>query len=375
MLRGLGLGLRLLVFSKGRLLAAAAGVAMAVAIMFVELGLLLGVLDSQALMAQLVRGDLIAVHEGRSHLHKWTEIDEIRLGQIGALPEVAAVVPVYQTTMGLRSPDDQLIRRIVVYAFPPEEAPLRIGDAEEIARLLKVSGTIMFDRRSRPVFGRITPGLEVELDGMRHRVAGLVDIGPDIVHDGSIVMGLATWRAREPHAHPLMGVIRLKPGVAPAAAKARIAAALPRDVTILTPEEARRREIEFTLRSAPIGVLFGVGMLAGLVIGVVTCYQVLFNEVVDRLKQYATLKAMGFSGLFLRRVILEQALLLAVVGFAIGLGIALVAYRYIADATSLSLAITPVAALGIFGATAGMCAVAALLAVRRVTAADPAALY
>ena len=50
---------------------------------------------------------------------------------------------------------------------------------------------------------------------------------------------------------------------------------------------------------------------ARLVIGAITCYQILFNEIVDRIKQYATLKAMGFSNAFLRRIILEQALLLS----------------------------------------------------------------
>ncbi|MGY9106125.1 MAG: hypothetical protein ACKVG0_06280, partial [Alphaproteobacteria bacterium] len=112
-------------------------------------------------------------------------------------------------------------------------------------------------------------------------------------------------------ARPIMGVIRLSQGANPDEVRANLAASLPDDVSVFTPDELHQREISFTLRSAPLGFLFGIGMFAGLVIGSITCYQILFNEIVDRLKQYATLKAMGFSNGFLRGLIVEQALLLA----------------------------------------------------------------
>jgi putative ABC transport system permease protein len=122
-------------------------------------------------------------------------------------------------------------------------------------------------------------------------------------------------------------------------------------------------------------VLFGIGMLAGLVIGAVTCYQILFNEIVDRLKQYATLKAMGFSNAYLRRAILEQAMLLSCGGFAIGLAAAATVYGYIAKETALAVQLSFTAAGVVFLLAAGMAVGAGLLAVRRVRVADPAELY
>jgi putative ABC transport system permease protein len=149
----LGLGIRLLAFGWTRLLVAFSAIAVAVVIMFVELGLLLSVLDSQALMADLVKGDLVVMSAARTNLHKWNDIDRIRLSQIAGLPDVERVVPIYQSTMGVLDPKDRVIRRIVVMAFPPSNVPFTIGDADEIARALQLPDTVLYDRLSRPIFG------------------------------------------------------------------------------------------------------------------------------------------------------------------------------------------------------------------------------
>ena len=375
MIGGFGLGIRLLAFGRTRLLIAFSAIAVAVVIMFVQLGLLLGILDSQAMIANLVKGDLVVMSRSRTNLHKWNDLDRIRLSQIASQPGVERVVPVYQSTMGILDPKDRVIRRIVIMAFPPSDVPLAIGDADEIGRALQLPDTVLYDRRSRPIFGAFDVGDDVELDGALYRVAGFVDIGPDIVNDGIMVMGDGTWLAGHPGAQPIMGAIRLTPGVAAERAKERILAALPDDISVFTPQEVRSREISFTLRSAPIGLLFGIGMLSGLVIGSVTCYQILFIEIMDRIKQYAMLKAMGFSDAFLRRIILEQSILLSCGGFALGFVAAWAVYAYVAKATFLAVRLSVFSTALILALATVMSVTAGLIALRRVAAADPAELY
>jgi putative ABC transport system permease protein len=372
---GLGLGTRLLAFSPLRLALASGGIAMAVTIMFVELGLLLSVLDSQARVAALTRGDLVVMHRARSNLQKWTEIPETRLAQIAAHPEVERVASVFGGVGVMRNPRDERARRAMVFGVPADDQPLAIGDPAEIARALRIPGAVLFDRKSRPIYGEVKPGDEVELDGMRFRVAGLVEIGPTIINDGAFVMSVGSWRRLYGESDPVMGAIRLKPGADPARVRAELQATLPPDALIMTPQEVHQREVDFTLRSAPIGILFGIGMLAGMVIGAITCYQVLFSEVSERLKQFATLKAMGFSGYFLRRVILEQALLLAAIGFGVGLAAGSAALTMLERETALAAGLSPSRIGFVLALTVLMCVLAGLLAVRRVEHADPAALY
>jgi len=369
------LGHRLLLHNKLRLLSMSLSVAVGVIIIFVEMGLLVGVLDSQALVATLASGDFLVMSKSRVDLHRWDKIQTIELAQIGAIPGVAKVMPVYEDHVGFMDPDDNRVRRIIVYAFSPDDMPLAIGDRAMIAAELRMSKSFLFDRLSRPIFGNIKPGMNIDIDKFPLEVAGTVEMGPDIVNDGNIFMSEGEWLARSPNAQPIMGVVRLAPGSDPDTMRQRILSRLPPDVAVLTPAEAHERENEATLRSAPIGILFTIGMLAGLVIGTINCYQVLYTEVSDHLAQYATVKAMGFSDRFLHGVILTQAALLAGAGFAVGLVLSAAIDTYIGWVTKLPIQIQPLSGALVCVATFAMCALAGWIAIRRVEAADPAALF
>jgi putative ABC transport system permease protein len=73
--------------------------------------------------------------------------------------------------------------------------------------------------------------------------------------------------------------------------------------------------------------------------------------------------------------VLQEAALLATLGFAPGLAVALVLYRVTAEATRLPLAMTPGRALAVLLLTLAMCGVSALVALRKVRSADPAEIF
>ncbi len=371
----LELGLRLLLHDKRRLLAISASIAVGVVIMFVEFGLLQGILDSQALVARATRGDLMVMNRSRIDLHRWDAINRFELAQIAAVPGVASVIPVYEDHVGLTDPDDKRVRRMIVFAFPPDTLPLAIGDPRQVSAALRASDGFLFDARSRPIFGRIRPGMNVDVDKSPLTVSGLARMGPDIVNDGNIFVSEGAWLTRKPDTKPIMGVVRIAPGANVEAVRQRIYAQTPPDIVALTPAEARRRESLATLKAAPIGLLFGIGVVAGMVIGAINGYQVLYTEVSDHMAQYATLKAMGFSDHFLHGAILAQAMALSGIGFALGLPAAILIDLYVASLTKLPVQPHLLSGLLVAVATVASCVVAGRLATRRVDVADPASLY
>jgi putative ABC transport system permease protein len=369
------LGVRLLAHNRARMLAISASVCVGVVVMFVELGLLQSIVDSQGLVARLVRGDLMVMNQAQVDLHHWNTIKDSELAQVAAVPGVAKVTPLYEGHVGLTSPDDKRIRRIIVYAFSPDDPPLAIGDPPLISAQLRRSNGFLFDARSRSIFGRIRPEMNIDIDKSPLTVAGLANMGPDLVNDGNIFMSDGEWRSETPNAEPIMGVVRLAPGAALETVRQRIYAQTPSDVVVLTPPEARRRETRAILTVAPIGVLFTVGFIAGMVIGTVNGYQILYTEVSDHLAQYATLKAMGFSDRFLHKTILAQALTLSAISFAVGLPAAALVDGYVAVITRLPVQIHPLSGALICLATIAACLLAGRLAMARLDAADPASLF
>jgi putative ABC transport system permease protein len=263
-------------------------------------------------------------------------------------------------------------------AFPPDSSPLRLPNYDRVRAALRKQGTVVFDIKSRRIFGKIELGQDIEISSRKYRVGGFVELGPNFSIDGTILMSDATWllgRWDEGSREVAYGLLRTRPGTDVQALKQKILARLPKDIIVLTPEEMRKREVLHTIRAVPLGAIFGVGMVIGFIIGVIICYQILYNEITDHMPQYATLRAMGFSDKFLRRTVVQEALWLSVLGFIPGLAFGYVLYGIIEYYTGILMFLTVGRVAVIFCFTIFMCTIGGLIAVKRVTSADPASLY
>ena len=113
----------------------------------------------------------------------------------------------------------------------------------------------------------------------------------------------------------------------------------------------------------------------GLTVGGIIVYQILFSDVSEHLQEYATLKAIGYTDRRLFGIVLQEALLLAVMCFLPGYGASLFLYRTAGEATHLPLEMSTELALVVFALTAAMCGLAGSIALRKVRTADPAEVF
>lgn len=369
------LGLKLVVRDRLRSAFAAAGIAVAVLIAFVEMGFLNGVVDSHLRIVNAARGDFVLLDSRRSHLNKWDELLSIRVSQIAAIDGVASVSPVYQAGKTFRGARNEADHRIIAFAFPPDDPPLDLGWSAETLALLRQPGTVLMDAKSRPIYGDVKAGDDVWLEGRMVRLGGFVSLGPTIVIDGALFMSDATFKSLEPDGGPEMAVVRVSPGADPERVRSRIEAVTGPEVEVYTREALAARESAYLMRVAPLGLLFGAGMAAGLFVGLVICYQVLYVAVRRRLEAYATLKAMGFGNGFILRTVLQQAWALGLGGYALGLALAWVAYRVLAAHTGLLVELNPARCAGVAAACLAACTLAGALAAMRAMRAAPAELF
>ncbi len=72
-----------------------------------------------------------------------------------------------------------------------------------------------------------------------------------------------------------------------------------RSLRIRTYAKAAADELSYQQTKRPTGIIFGFGVIIGVLVGIVIVYQVLSTDVADHLSEYATFKAMGYPQNFL----------------------------------------------------------------------------
>ena len=112
-----------------------------------------------------------------------------------------------------------------------------------------------------------------------------------------------------------------------------------------------------------------------MLVGVVIVYQVLASDVADHLKEYATLKAVGYPPRFFLGIVFEEAVILGLLGFVPGLLASLALYSAVAAKTGLPMEMTAARAGVVLLGTVAMCALSGALATRRLARANPADLF
>jgi putative ABC transport system permease protein len=146
------------------------------------------------------------------------------------------------------------------------------------------------------------------------------------------------------------------------------------DSEVLTKAEFRDRSLNHWLFATGAGVALIGGAILGLVVGTVIVAQTLYSSTKDHINEFATLRALGSSSGYIHRVILAQAALSAVLGYALGMVIALTVV-YLSEHTALPIVMTPSLAALLLALTVAMCAVSALSAIGKVMRIDPAVVF
>ena len=369
---------------RARLFSAMAGVMFAAVLVFMQLGFRSALFDSATRLLAAMEAELFLMNPLTTVSFRPEAVPRIRAHQALALPEVAQAVPVYLTQATWRNPQDGSRRMIQMIGFDIGAGAMHFEGLDAIAPALRGIDAVGFDTRSRPEFGDVARifaeqgPFQVQVGTRMVEMVGLVSIGPSFGADGNLVMSEVNFRRMVPMrqaSNTDLVAIRLRPGSDIAAAQQRLREILPPDVVVLSHAELVAHERHYWESATPIGFIFGFGSVMGLIVGMVIVYQILFSDIANHLREYATLKAIGYSNFYLARVVMAAALILAVIGFIPGAVLSAWLYGVVADATFLPLAMTVERATMVFGLIFGMCAAAGLLAMRKLRDASPADMF
>ena len=292
-----------------------------------------------------------------------------------AVPGVAAAVPVLVNFAEWRKPGGGSTTAIVVGTNPEDGAlsPWNIISGT-IASIGEPDG-IAVDRSYLTDLGVSSIGDVAQIERGRVRVTAITEgirsftMAPFVFT--TLNRARSLWGLPQDSFTYLL--VKLTPGADAERVRTTLQSRLS-DREVLTKAEFRDRSLKQWLFSTGAGVALIGGALLGLLVGTVIVAQTLYSSTKDHLSEFATLRALGSSAGYIHKVILTQAAFSAVLGYVLGMAIALLIASF-SEATALPLEMSPWLAAGLFATTVAMCAVSAISAILKVTKIDPAMVF
>lgn len=370
------------------------GVTFALVLVFMQLGFLGAVGHTATIVLDRLEFDLLVRSPEYLHLYEAGLVEQNVLQLLAGQAQVDQVTPFYIMLQRWQSlGDDQLFQGIAVMGMRLDRPVFDVAEIRNQVSKLTRSDAVLIDRATRADFGPADGvrfgdrdiGRSTILGHQRVQIVGHFRVGTGLATNGALLVSEATFDRITPvdvKQHASLGLVRLKPGVDPDRAAEQIRQWLTErlgrtvpPVEILSRNEAVQWERNRWIGQTPIGLIFQMGTALALVVGAGIVYMVLSTDVTNRLPEYATLKAMGYSGAYLCRVVLAQAWWFALLGFIPATLLALLLYVIVGWLSGIEVTMT-IGRLGMVSLLAiGMCTLSGLGALRQLNRAEPAALF
>ncbi|MEC4812788.1 MAG: ABC transporter permease DevC [Scytonema sp. PMC 1069.18] len=369
---------------KTRLAIAIAGIGFADILMFVQLGFMEAFYKSAVLPHENMDADLVLVSPNLETLFVVKSFTRNRIYQAAAVEGVKSTSSLYVDTAYWRNPDTGINRPILVYGIDPAKPAFKLPEIKQQIPQIQILNRVLYDRAGRPEYGDIpqlfqqSSSLSAQLNDLNVQVAGLFTIGASFAADGNVIASDSTFLHLFPKRQPDqidVGIIHIKQNADIKQVQANLQATLPKDVDVLTLAEFAEREKTYWGNSTPIGFVFGFGTIIGFIVGMVIVYQILYSDVSDHLPEYATLKAMGYSDGYLVGVLIQEAIVLGLLGFIPGFAVSAGLYYIAKTATLLPIVMNFNRAIMVLLLTLIMCGGSGFIAMRKLQAADPADVF
>ena len=372
------LALRMMMFDKPKLVGTTLGVVFAVVLAAQQLGILFGLLQKNTMFVDNAGADIWIAPPGTNQLQPGKLLSEAILVQAQTTPGVALASPLIYGTGSIQRPwggSEPLT--IVGLDVPADDATPWLGGPWNIVagerRSLSLPNALFVEDARREKMGNVNLSSVREVNGYEVTTVGftwgLLPFGPPYSFlDAKLARSILGVGPEEQH----FVLVQVAPGTRPDDVAARLQERLP-ETRVLT-RDAFHDAIVATLLGEQLGITFGTSTVFGLLIGFIIVALSMFSSVIDNLKEFGTLKAMGATNGDLSRLLVVQSIMYALLGSFIGLGMVGFAAEGIRSANLAMIVPLPLVIATPLVMTA-LCVVASVLALRRVRKLEPGMVF
>lgn len=372
-----------LTHKRGRFAAALAGVAFANVLVIVQLGIMNSMATATLKPYTFFDADIMISAGNANALSVGGNVARQWMLQALADPEVAGGMGLFVGNVLWERGESDIT--FTTFGIDPGRPDFLASGLIDGFGYLQVQGTAIIDRLARGLprqeAAAIRPQSPLSFETQERTLTALTTFagGGGFGGDGYMLVSDQTFLSLFParsSAAPDHILLRLRAGADVNTAIVRLRSLISDDsLRIRSYDAAAQEDLSYQQTQRPTGVIFGFGVLIGVLVGLVIVYQVLSADVADHLREYATFKAMGYGPLFFLGIVLEQALVLGLLGFLPGLVFGTAILTVMGAVTTLPLAMTPGMAVTVFAGTVVFSVISGVIATRRLAAADPADLF
>ncbi|MGE3805640.1 MAG: ABC transporter permease [Gemmataceae bacterium] len=368
------MAIRSMLGDRNRLVLSLSGVVFSVVLVNLQCSLLLGIMQKASLLVDHGRADIWVGHRHMNNVDIGGFVPERWVQRIRAVPGVADAQPYIvmfaQATMPAGNFENVLVVGCEQRSLLGGPWTMVAGDAADVVRH---PDGISIDRCDAAKLGLCQVGDVREINGQRARVVAMTDGIVGFTTNPYVFTTLERARrfADVPESMCSYFLVVAEPGVDQAELRARIQARVPEILAVRQRDSWGLMCMEYWLTRTGFGISFGIATLLGLLVGMGVVTQTLYSAVAERIKEFATLKALGAADSCIARFLLIRAVASAAAGGLIGLSISVLAAilfsspRAPIELTGASMALSLLL-------VAAMCLFAAWLPYFRIRRLDPA---
>jgi putative ABC transport system permease protein len=347
------------------------GISFSVVLILVQVGVYLGMMYNTSSIIEHTDADIWITARNNRNFDFSMPFPEHRENRARAVPGVAGTkkLILVWSLMKLAGGGSENIEMV---GFDPEST---IGGPWEMLkgniRDVKFHRGVIVDESSAAKLGELRIGDYREVVNKKVRIVGIcrgarrITTAPVLFTSYRTAQELNPWIANQ----TVFVLVRALPGTNVRGLRDRLA-----QVMDLEDVYTRAQFISATRRywtfSTGMGIAFGFTILMGIVVGAVIVSQTIYGATIEHLREFGTLKALGAENRMVYGIILKQALISGVLGYAIGVVINYAVVRGYSSTGQVIIQPWQLFAAD-FVITQLTCVAASLISVRRAMQVDP----
>lgn len=361
---------------KTRLIITVLGIVLAVVLMTAQIGVYLGFMRSASQVIDNSDADIWITSQNTVNLDSSKPFSEDKMYRVRELNEVLWIEKIAQT-WGFLKMSSGATETILLVGFNPDTGvggpwSMKQGSPKDV----KIGDSMILDESSLDRLGNIKVGDKVEVFNEQIEVIGISQGARSFT---TYPLAFTSFKTAKKLSRVLKDdqttflLVKLKPGVDAEEVAVKLRERLS-GVDVYTKEGFSRKTRLYWTFQTGLGIGIGITVFLGFLVGTIIVGQTIYTSTIEHIREFGTLKAIGATNWDIYKIICEQALISACIGYAFGFLLTILT-RNLYDRLKVNLYLPNELIIVMFFITLFMCLLSSFISIRKASKVDPVIVF